>query len=232
MSLSPRGDTTGTPPLPPRAERRTWAGGTGGHARAKVSLSAIARRRLLVTVTKFVLPVVALGLLALMAIWPELDRATRQAQIAFRRVSGVVEGASMTNARYRGTDQTGHPFTLTTQSARQAGMNRVNLQQPKGDMVTENGGWLMVQAPEGVYLQNTSQLDLSHGVMLYRDDGMTLRTDAVTMDLRTGAAAAPTAVQVEGPMGTLDAQGFVLMDKGAVIQFTGPARMVMNGAGQ
>ena len=33
----------------------------------------------------------------------------------------------------------------------------------------------------------------------------------------------------EGPFGTLDAQGFVLVDKGAVIQFQGPAHMVLNG---
>ena len=231
MSVAPQGDTTGLPPSPPRQPSRSWAAGTGGHARARVSLSAIARRRLLVTVTKFVLPVVALALLALIALWPEIDRATRQAQIAFRRVSNVVEGASMTNARYRGTDAAGRPYTLTTSKARQAGRERLNLEQPKADLVTSGDGWLMVQSEEGVYLQQSNQLDLSHSVMLYRSDGMTMRTDAVSVDLKAGAAAGSSPVQVEGPLGTLDAQGFVLFDKGAVIQFSGPARMVINGAG-
>ena len=35
---------------------------------------------------------------------------------------------------------------------------------------------------------------------------------------------------VEGPFGTLDAQGFAMLDRAiAVIQFTGPGRMVLNG---
>ena len=228
MSLSP----SPNPIEPVRRIGRSWAGGTGVRARAAVSLSAIARRRFLVTITKFILPVLALGLLALIAIWPELDRATRQAQVAFRRMAGAVDGASMINARYRGTDERGRPYTLTADTARQAGEGRVDLVQPKGDMATENGGWLMVQSRQGVFLQRSNQLDLSRDVMLYRADGMTLRTDAVAVDMKAGAAASATPVQMEGPLGTLDAQGFVLLDKGAVIQFTGPARMVINGAGQ
>ena len=228
MSLSPRPN----PVEPMRRVGRSWAGRTGVHARAVVSLSAIARRRLLVTITKFVLPAVALGLLALIAVWPELDRATRQAQVAFRRMAGAVEGASMTGVRYRGTDDRGRPYTLTAESARQSGQGRVDLVQPQGDMGMENDGWLMVQSRQGVFLQQSNQLDLSRDVMLYRDDGMTMRTDAVALDMKSGAASSASAVQVEGPLGTLDAQGFVLFEKGTVIQFTGPARMVINGAGQ
>ncbi|MSP04876.1 MAG: LPS export ABC transporter periplasmic protein LptC [Acetobacteraceae bacterium] len=208
---------------------RSWAGSTGMRARAAVSLGSIVRRRVLVTVTKFVLPSVALGLLALIAIWPELDRETRQAQ---DRMVGTREGNRMTNARYRGTDEHGRPYTLTAETAHQAGEGRVALVQPKGDMMTENGGWLMVQSRQGLFLQRSNQLDLSRDVMLYRADGMTLRTDAVAVDMKAGAAASASPVQMEGPLGTLDAQGFVLLDRGVVIQFTGPARMVINGAGQ
>ena len=216
----------------PRAPR-SWTGGTTRGARQTVSLGAIARRRVLVTTTKFVLPVLALALLTLMAVWPELDRATRQAQIAFRRVAGLVEGASMNDARYRGTDERGRPYTMTANTARQTpgpdGQTRVDLVEPKGDMTTESGGWLLVESRQGVFLQHSNQLDLSREVMLYRDDGMTMRTETMAVDMKMGAAASASAVHVEGPLGHLDAQGFVLFEKGAVIQFTGPARMVMNG---
>lgn len=164
-----------------------------------------------------------------MAVWPELDRATRQAQIAFRRIAGMVDGASMNNARYRGTDERGRPYTMTADTARQAGQGRIDLVEPKGDMTTENGGWLLVESRQGVFLQHSNQLDLSRDVMLYRADGMVLRTQTMAVDMKAGAASGNDAVHVEGPLGTLDAQGFVLFDKGAVIQFTGPARMVMNG---
>ena len=35
---------------------------------------------------------------------------------------------------------------------------------------------------------------------------------------------------MEGPFGTLDSEGFTLVDKGTAVQFAGPARLVMNGA--
>lgn len=225
MSLSPQAGPAAPPPRAPR----NWATGTAHQARRTVSSGAIMRRRLVVTATKFLLPVLALALLTLMAIWPELDRATRQAQVAFRRVAGMVDGASMNNARYRGTDERGRPYTMTADTARQRGEGRIDLVEPKGDMSMENGGWLMVESRQGVFLQHTNQLDLSREVMLYRADGMTLRTDTMAVDMKAGAAASNDAVHVEGPLGNLDAQGFVLFDKGAVIQFTGPARMVMNG---
>jgi lipopolysaccharide export system protein LptC len=50
------------------------------------------------------------------------------------------------------------------------------------------------------------------------------------MNLKLGAGDSDQYTHAEGPFGTLDAQGFTLVDKGAVIQFHGPARLVMNGA--
>ena len=37
------------------------------------------------------------------------------------------------------------------------------------------------------------------------------------------------SVHAEGPFGVLDAQGFTVMDKGAAIDFPGPAHLVLNG---
>ena len=51
-------------------------------------------------------------------------------------------------------------------------------------------------------------------MVLYRDDGTTLYTQSTSMDLKTGAAAGSQPVHAEGPFGTLDAQGFALVDKG------------------
>jgi lipopolysaccharide export system protein LptC len=50
--------------------------------------------------------------------------------------------------------------------------------------------------------------------------------------MRGGAAAGSEPVHVEGPFGILDAQGFTVLDKGATIQFSGPARVTLNSASQ
>ena len=204
---------------------------SGGSANRRLPTAAgIARRRFAVVTSKFLLPVLGLALLTALVLWPELDRASEQARVAFRRLSGVVEGATMLDARYRGVDEKGRPYTLTAEQARQGAGDRVDLTEPKGDLRQENGGWMFVEARQGVFLQKANQVDLSKDVLLYRDDGMTLRTDSLAVDMKSGAAASSQPVHVEGPLGNLDAQGFVMFDKGGVIQFTGPARMVVNGA--
>jgi lipopolysaccharide export system protein LptC len=87
----------------------------------------------------------------------------------------------------------------------------------------------MVKAKQGVYMQHSDLLDLSHDVTLYRDDGTTMLTASASMDLKQGAGSGAEPVHAEGPFGTLEAQGFTLTDKGALIDFTGPAKLVLNG---
>jgi lipopolysaccharide export system protein LptC len=188
-----------------------------------------ARRRLSVRLFKRLLPVVALGLLSLVALWPELghDDRTRFGL----HVRGLEpQTGQLTDVHYNGVDDRNRPYTMTASTAHQVSPERVNLTDPKGDVSLDGGAWLMSQARRGVYAPHDGQLDLTGDVVLYRDDGLTLITDAATIDLHAGAATGSERVHVEGPFGTLDAQGFALTDRGGVIQFAGPGRMVLNGA--
>ena len=51
----------------------------------------------------------------------------------------------------------------------------------------------------------------------------------ITFGLHAGVAASGMPVRVEGPFGTMDAQGFTITERGRVAQFAGPARLVLNG---
>lgn len=192
--------------------------------------SDLARRRFVITLTKWLLPATALLLLASIALWPEIDRVRDTARIAYRRATSQIGAATLTDAHYRGVDAQGRPYTLTAATAQQEGPDRINLTTLEGDITLADGTWLMLKAKRGIYLQHTSQLDLSRDVTLYRDDGTTLVTASASVDLKQGAAASATPTHAEGPFGTLDAQGFTVTDKGAAIQFTGPAHLVLNGA--
>ena len=207
-------------PIPSRRIRRPAAS----------IMRGIARRRWLVGVTKRLLPIAALALLGSVALWPEIARDTDRSRLSYRRGAAAPESGQMVAATYHGVDAHGRPYTMTAATARQVDPDRINLNEPKGDITLESGNWLMAQSRHGVYLQHEGSLDLSEDVHLYRDDGTTLDTSTATLDLKQGAAAGADQVHAEGPFGTLDAQGFAVTDRGAVMQFSGPGRLLLNGA--
>ncbi len=205
-------------------------------ARRAPTPGRIARRRVAVTLTKWLLPVIAVLLLGSIAAWPEIARLSDGSRVAVRRAFNADSAeARLVEPRYRGVDERGRPYTLSADvavqsGATQAGKERVNLTAPVGDVVLENGSWMLVRSREGVFIQGSGQLDLSGDVVLYRDDGTTLGTQSAAIDLKAGAAASSEQTHAEGPFGVLDSQGFTLIDKGAAVQFQGPSRLVLEAA--
>jgi len=213
---------------PTHAARRLIGRANGPHRRADAT--ELARRRHMILLAKWVLPAAALVLLCTLAMWPEVERIETGARTAAAHLGADVTAARVTEAQYHSVDDHGRPYTLTASIAQQDGPERVNLTTPKGDITLENGTWMMVKAKQGVFIQHSNLLDLSHDVTLYRDDGTTLLTASASLDLTRGAAAGAEPVHAEGPFGTLDAQGFTATDKGTSIEFAGPAKLVLNGA--
>ena len=198
---------------------------------ATPSRARMARRRRFVTWTKRLLPLAAMLLLATVVLWPEISRQLNSSRLKGRHgLNGEFQAGKLVNLRYRGVDGTGRPYTITADQARQEGPERINLVNPKGDLSSLNGSWTLVQSKAGVYIQHAGLLDLSGDVTIFRDNGVTLRTPSAATDLKTGAAAGNEVTHAEGPFGTLDAQGFALVDKGAVIQFQGQSRLLLNGS--
>ena len=229
------------PLMQPRPARPRLEASGRGRVRRAPTPGRIARRRVVVTLTKWLLPVVAVLLLGTIAAWPEIARLQDGSRVAIRRAFNPESAeARLVEPRYRGVDERGRPYTLSADVAvqvgaaqvggGQVGKERVNLAAPVGDVVLETGSWMLVRSREGVFIQGGGQLDLSGDVVLYRDDGTTLSTQSAAVDFKAGAAASSDPTHAEGPFGTLDSQGFTLTDKGAVVQFQGPSRLVLSEA--
>jgi lipopolysaccharide export system protein LptC len=219
-------------PLPrPRIDR---LGTTTTRVRQPPTRRQMVARRTTVRWTKRLLPVVALLLLTSVAMWPEISRQFDKARFGFHRggLSGQWEAGKLLNVRYHGLDARNRPYTVTAEQAVQAGPERINLVAPKGDAFSENGSWTYGQSQRGVYMQHTGLLDLSGDVTIFRDNGISMRTESADVDMKTGAASSSEPTHSEGPFGTLDSLGFALVDKGAVIQFDGKSRLLLNGSHQ
>lgn len=190
----------------------------------------LARRRRTIRLAKFVLPSLALVLLTALALWPQIAGDHVAARLDFRTMAQVAQGDTVFGARYHGMDQQNRPYTVTAAVAQRIGPDRVNLRAPQGELLMHAGGAIILEAQRGVYWRAARALDLSRDVTLSRDDGTTLITASAAIDLKRGAAAGAAPVDATGPFGTLHAHGgFTLLDKGADIEFIGPARLVLSG---
>jgi lipopolysaccharide export system protein LptC len=201
-------------------------------ARRVPTRGGLARRRWTIRISKLLLPAAALLLLTSIALWPEIDRATDKARIVLGGLHAMLDGARLANAHYNGVDERGRPYTVTAATATQRDAEQVDLTVPNADMTLENGTWINVKSKQGVYMRKAQQLDLSGDVVLYRDDGTTMTTSVATVEMKAGAASGDAPTHVEGPFGTIDAAGFTTVDKGAAIQFWGPAHVELNGVTQ
>ena len=59
------------------------------------------------------------------------------------------------------------------------------------------------------------------------DDGYEFQTEEARIDFRIGAASGDTPVKGHGPFGTVDAEGFRIVESGNRIIFNGKSRLVI-----
>lgn len=176
---------------------------------------------------KILLPFLALGLIALIVIWPRLkSEDTFRIGFSSVRLSGTAE-PGVDNARYMGTDDNRQPYSITADLARIETDGLYSLEMPKADLTLEDGTWLVLTADTGRFRQGQQELELEGGVNLFHDTGYEISTDQLMVDLKRNVAESRTPVAGHGPFGELRSQGLKLIDKGRIIYFTGPAELIL-----
>jgi lipopolysaccharide export system protein LptC len=206
--------------LPPPSRRR-WAPSAG----------QIARRRIVVQLAKWLLPLAGVGLLVAIAVWPELDRMEDRARVSFRRViQAAPEAVRLVSPRYQGLDEENRPFTVTAAVATQTeNPDIVDLDRPRADVLLTDGSWVLLESEQGRFNKGAHVLDLWGEVTLWQDGGNMLVTAAAQVQLQEGSASGDRPVAAQGPFGTLVSEGFRLTERGQVVVFTGRARAVLEG---
>jgi len=212
----------------PPAARRLLSPSRG---RWSPSPGQIARRRIAVRLAKWLLPIAGVGLLAAIAVWPELDRMEDHARVSFRRVvQAAPDSVRVVDPRYQGLDEQNRPYTVTAGVATQTDSpDIVDLDAPRADILLSDGSWVLLEARIGRYDRARGVLDLAGQVTLWQDGGNLLVTEAAEIQLNEGAASGDRPVAAQGPFGTLTSEGFRLTERGQVVIFTGRARAVLEG---
>lgn len=185
----------------------------------------------LVGLLKLVLPAIAIVLIGLVALWPELQDTP--APTLTPELSEDTDASRMLNPRYFGVDQKDQPFSIAAQAASQAAADAdvIELAQPEAEITLDSGQALALNAESGRYDRTANHLRLSGDVILQRDDGFEAHTSTAHVDLGTRSAWGDAPITVDGPDGSVVAEGFRIVDEGATVVFTGKSRLVIRNDG-
>jgi lipopolysaccharide export system protein LptC len=184
---------------------------------------------------KMLLPALAVTLIALVFIWPQISRD--EADIPMNEAPITLEDVDtlrMSKPRFVGLDENDQPFEIIATTATQMGENgqSVELEQPQADMINKDGSWISLTATHGVWRKDVSVVDLSGGVALFHDAGHQLNTDAATIEMGPGNVSSVLPTQGQSPAGTIEGEGLRTFDRGARIIFTGRSRAVLYSVGE
>ena len=135
----------------------------------------------------------------------------------------------MTGARYSGRTPSGNFFTITADRAVEDANNKetMHLFNPDGTFERDGKGTTHLLSKEGFYNATADTIELFGAVRVHRDiQNLTLLTERIEANIRSGALLAPTAVEVTSPDMQVTAEGMQAYNHGERIIFTGNPRAV------
>ena len=129
------------------------------------------------------------------------------------------EIVTMMNPRFSGRDATGQPYVITADTAQRNGANAslVELINPALD----DGLTGTVQAPSGVFDQDSQQLELFREVILTDGNGNRFVTTHARMYVQENRVVGLEPLEGDGPIGKIRADSYEIKDGGARITFKG-----------
>lgn len=178
---------------------------------------------------RVVLPLMALGLIAVVALWTKENLsegrfhigATEKAPVGFDRFS-------LSNARFEGIDAKDRPYSIIADRAVEVGRDSgiMELAQVKADITLDSGNWVAVTAEGGIYRRHSKIIDIKGPVSLYHDLGYAIEAASLRIDLDQRIAMSDGPVAAQGPEGHMSAEGFRLTEGGKRIEFLGRSRLL------
>lgn len=173
----------------------------------------------MVQLAKVVLPLAALGILALVAAWPSFVETTPP------KLATNPTDSDLLQPRYFAVDEKGQPFSLTAKRAKEKDPESglVDLDEPEAEMTEIGGAWVTIRGRDGEYNRQTKILRLKGDVRILRDDGTEYRTEEAYTDIAAGTAWGDSYIVGQGPQGEVAGQGFRMSDRGKTMVFTNRA---------
>lgn len=181
---------------------------------------------------KVALPLLALVLIGLVLMLPQLDSAQKKLEgsVKAQIKAQDLENLYMVKARYIGSDEKSRSYTLTAESARQvsATSDLIALEGPTAKITLKDKTKITMQANAGAFYKDKKLLVLFGDVSITHSNGYTVKTNEMEIDMAKGTARGTKPIRAFGPLGTLSAAGFRILGNGKRVLFTGKAKLTIN----
>jgi lipopolysaccharide export system protein LptC len=200
-----------------KALARAWP------ARRKINRAAEVRYTRIVNTLKIALPSIAFVIIIAVLIYSSFSPNPQQVILRTEQVDAVGDDLKMVNPRLTGVDGAQRPYTITAEYAEQqkGRPDLIRLKNIEADVTLESSQWLSITAKDGLLDGNERLLTLEGGIDAYSDSGYELHTPRAIVDFEKGIITGPEAVQAQGPLGTIKANGFEVLKDIKQVKFHG-----------
>lgn len=187
----------------------------------------------LVRKLRFILPLVAVGMVMIIFLWDEAGQRVEP----LKKEEILPQSQNIQNELlkpvFNSVDDKKQPYSVTAERATQGRDNPdiVELDRPVATLRQNDGTDLGARAATGLYEQQSQKLNLSGAVELEHSDGTLLKTEELRVDLATQKAWSGRDVHVENKSGTIDATGLEGDGATGALVFTGPAKVILYSDG-
>lgn len=189
------------------------------------------RHRKFIRSLKFILPVIAIVLTAILLIYPTLYPQDNKIIIQAVEVTAAAENPPMVNPRFAGFDKDNQPYNISAQRAYPEKDENVRLEDISADITLKNGTWISIITPHGFYESTKKYLTLNDIFEIFITEENTktyhIEGSGMDVDMDKNLLSSKNPVDVEAPMGRLTAGGFRILNREGKITFTGPVKLVI-----
>ncbi len=172
-------------------------------------LQKLARRTKAVAYGKYALMSLAGILVLVVFIVPALHDDSGGARIVFTNIQeGETGQPEMTKPRFQGLDSNDQPYEISASVAKQQDETTVWLDDLQASLTMSSNDWLMLLTDEGLFNRQKNTLHLPGQVQGFYGDGYEMRSSNVWVNVKQSTAQGEQDVSMQGPLGTLKADGF------------------------
>ncbi len=193
-----------------------------GAPRAAARFADAERHRLRVKRLKIALPLLAAACVAAVFISLVVNERPNVSL-----TGGEVPAIEMAAPLLRGIGDNGKPYEVKATQATQTREGLVELTDVDGRIELEDGLMHIVAARGGI-VPETGKGSVEGGVTIDLAGQYKFETERADIDMKSGIVTGNAKVLVNGPMGTIEADGFKVEKSVKRVSFTGEVRSVIN----